>query len=129
MKTRREYLAERGLAIAGARGKFSNAAKAELARAEAAGMKFKEVTPNKPVPARSAAGKSEPTAPVPQKATESPYLFPSDFRFPEGEYIAKGTNGKTYSMRECCNTCKVSLTNHMCDKPSVLGETVTIVRR
>lgn len=130
MKTRREYLAEKGLAIAGARGKFSNAAKQELARAEAAGMRFKEVTPNKSVGVSKSTGPVKSVEPTAPKASESPYIYPSDFRFPEGEYVAKDANGKVYGMRECCNTCKVSLTNHMCNTPSIHGNiTVTIVRR
>lgn len=127
MKTRREYLADKGLAIAGARGKFSNAAKEELARAEAAGMKFADAVPTKSTGVASKSSGVTKSAPV--VSTDSPYIFPSDFRFPEGEYVAKDKKGNKYSMRECCNNCRVSLTNHMCDTPSVLGNPVEIVRR
>ena len=137
MNTAREYLAGKGLAIAGARGKFSKAAHEELARALSAGMKFSDwpksgvATPRKV----SNVAKNSPKVSVTRNsgaghsATETEYLSPSDFRFPEEDYIAKGADGKTYSMRECCNTCKVSLTNHMCNDPSALGVAVTIVRR
>jgi hypothetical protein len=48
------------------------------------------------------------------------YLFPSDFRFPEGEYKAvEVVSKKEHGMRECCNLCKVSLTNHFCDNPTI----------
>lgn len=58
------------------------------------------------------------------------YLFPSDFRYPEAEYKAVEVGSKTvHSMREVCNTCRVSLTNHMCDNPTVHGKPVTIVAR
>lgn len=126
----REYLASKGLAIAGARGKFSNAAKVELDRAMAAGTKFSDwpKSGTAPVPSKSG-GPTKSTASVATSPTESPYLYPSDFRFPEAEYVAKDAKGNKYSMRECCNKCKVSLTNHMCDSPSVLGNPVTIVRR
>lgn len=126
MQTRREYLASKGLAIAGARGKFSNAAKEELARVEAAGMKFADSTPTKSSPVtKSATGATRAV----ESPVDSPYLYPSDFRFPEDEYVAKDASGKKYSMRECCNRCGVSLTNHMCNTPSVLGNPVTIERR
>jgi hypothetical protein len=42
MKTQREYLASKGLAIAGARGRFSKEAKAELERVLADGMQFSD---------------------------------------------------------------------------------------
>lgn len=122
----RDYLAGKGLAIAGARGKFSNAAKAELDRVMGEGMKFSDWPKpgTAPVPSKSGGPTKAVESPV-----DSPYLYPSDFRFPEGEYVAKDAKGKKYSMRECCNKCKVSLTNHMCNEPSVLGNPVTIVRR
>lgn len=136
MTTAREYLASKGLAIAGSRGKFSKAAHAELSRVMSEGMKFSD-WPKATAPVsrkgsdvqtksrRKSAGNSA----VGQNATETEYISPSDFRFPEDEYVAKGAGNKRYSMRECCNNCKVSLTNHFCDSPTVLGETVTIVRR
>lgn len=133
MTTAREYLASKGLAIAGARGKFSNAAKAELDRVLGEGMKFSDWPKAGTAPvARSTSGRPAPaTRAVSNVVTpeNSPYLYPSDFRFPEGEYVAKGADGKRYSMRECCNTCKVSLTNHGCNTPSVHGAPVQIVRR
>jgi hypothetical protein len=42
MQTQREYLASKGLAIAGARGRFSREAKAELERVRAEGMEFSD---------------------------------------------------------------------------------------
>jgi NAD-dependent dihydropyrimidine dehydrogenase PreA subunit len=42
MTTARDYLASKGLAIAGARGKFSHAAKAELTRALNEGVTFED---------------------------------------------------------------------------------------
>lgn len=125
MQTKRDWLASKGLAIAGARGKFSNAAKEALAKAELEGMKFSDSTTGaKSSPVVTKASKPEPKSPI-----ESPYLFPSDFRFPEAEYIAVGMvdgKRKVYSMRECCNVCRVSLTNHLCDTPSVYGHPVVI---
>lgn len=128
MKTKREWLASQGLAIAGARGKFSNAAKEALAKAEASGMQFSD-SPN----ATTAPKVTKPKAPAPvvSTAADSLYLSPSDFRFPEEEYKAVEVGGKkTHSMRECCNKCRVSLTNHACNEPTIHGNiAVSIVRR
>lgn len=128
MQSRRDWLASQGLAIAGARGKFSNAAKAALAKAETEGMQFSD-SPNSPTAPK--ATKPKAPAPVVSTAADSLYLSPSDFRFPEDEYKAVEVGSKkTHSMRECCNRCRVSLTNHACDKPTIHGNiAVSIVRR
>lgn len=131
MSTARDYLVSKGLAKPG-RGKFSNAAKDELARALSAGTKFSDWPKNATGPVArptKSSGESK-AAPVKASPTESLYISPSDFRFPEDEYVAKGPNGEKYSMRECCNTCRVSLTNHACASPSVYDNiAVSIVRR
>lgn len=125
MLSKREYLVGLGLAKPG-RGKFSNAAKEALSKAEAEGMKFSDtgapVAKSGPeiTKAEKPAGNSD--------STTSPYIFPSDFRYPEGEYKAVGTDGKTYGMREVCNTCRVSLTNHMCNSPTIHGNMVVNIR-
>ena len=117
MQTRRDYLVGLGLAKPG-RGKFSTAAKDALDKARAAGTKFSDEVTETPVPTES----SDKTERVGKTApTFTPYLAPSDFRFPESEYKAKGGDGKTYGMRECCNLCRVSLVNHGCDNPTILG--------
>lgn len=54
MTTARDYLATKGLAIAGARGKFSHAAKAELTRALNEGVTFEDWNHNGRVKAVSA---------------------------------------------------------------------------
>ncbi len=108
---KRDYLVSKGLAKPG-RGKFSNAAKEALVKAESEGMRFSDSTTGAPVV------KSD-KAPEVKKDGDSPYLSPDDFRFPEKEYLARDADGKTYSMRECCNTCRVSLTNHMCNTPTI----------
>lgn len=125
--SRREYLASKGLAIAGARGKFSNAAKEELARVVAEGMTFTDDATAKP---------AKPTGPTTPKPVAVPrpevadYVFPSDFRYPEAEYKAVRITGKgEYGMREVCNPCGVSLTNHACNAPEVHGHAVKIVPR
>lgn len=123
MTTKREYLVSLGLAKPG-RGKFSNDAKAVLAKAIADGKVFSDAEPKVSVPR---ANKGADNSPKP--TGETLYICPSDFRFPEGEYVAKAA-GKSYSMRECCNTCRVSLTNHGCDNPTIHNNiSVKIVRR
>ena len=126
MQTKREWLAERGLAIAGARGKFSKAANEALVKAQKEGITFAEVNPAKPAkpaPVKNKATGAVAPKPAPVKSAGLvDYLMPSDFRYPEGEYKAVEVVGKTvHSLRECCNTCRVSLTNHMCDSPTILG--------
>lgn len=120
MQTKRDYLVGLGLAKPG-RGKFSNAAKEALAKAEAEGMKFSDAAPKATGPVKT----DEPTTKVTAPAGESAYIVPSDFRFPIGEYVAvaRDEDGKRviHSLRECCNTCRVSLTNHFCDSPTILG--------
>lgn len=128
MKTKREALAEQGLAIAGARGKFSKAANAWLDAQRAAGVKFSD--DDKPV--KSTGPKPEPVAKTVTPG-DSPYISPSDYRFPEDTYDAfYRKNGKKVrvSLRECCNTCRVSLVNHGCDSPTIHGSiSVTIEMR
>ena len=132
MQTKREYLVDKGLAKPG-RGKFSNAAKDELARAMAAGVKFSDSTaPAAPVRSKDTRPPvaPEPVAPDPR---DSLYISPSDFRFPEGEYVAvsRDSNGKKvlHSVREVCNTCMVSLTNHACASPTIYGNVPVVMER
>lgn len=123
MQSKRDYLVGLGLAKPG-RGKFSNAAKEALSKAEAGGMKFSDATA-----AKTTGNPAKPVADRKTEATETPYLYPSDFRFPEGEWRAT-VNGKEVSLRECCNTCKVSLVNHACNTPTIHNNLpVKIVRR
>lgn len=123
MQTRREALVAVGLAKPG-RGKFSKDALAWLADQRTKGVKFSDDEG----PAPKVEKKEEkPTAPVQVDPRDSAYLSPSDFRFPEAEYRAVAwKDGKkvTYSLRECCNTCRVSLVNHFCDAPTILGDIV-----
>src|ERR1700752_4403790 len=99
MQSKRDYLVSKGLAKPG-RGKFSNAAKEELAKAEKAGVKFSDATGAAPVrstekPTGNSGGgqsdqKSEPTF--------TPYLTPDEYRFPENDWKSVGVDGKTYGM-------------------------------
>lgn len=129
MQTRREWLVSQGLAKPG-RGKFSNDAKAALAKAESEGVTFSDAPTALSV---RAVDNSPAPAPVKADPKDTLYVCPSDFRYPEGEWVAvaRDENGKRilHSVRECCNTCRVSLTNHMCDSPTILGNTVVKMER
>lgn len=135
MQTRRDYLVSLGLAKPG-RGKFSNDAKQALVKARAEGVKFSDDdAPVKSAPVSLVKGDApvkETTAPK-SEAGMTPYLTPDEYRFPEREYRGiTFDNGKRkeVSLRECCNTCRVSLVNHMCDSPTILaGISVKIERR
>lgn len=121
MQSRREYLVSKGLAKPG-RGKFSNAAKVELSRAMSSGMKFSDdgnrsLTKNRT--GQNSVPESKPKAIPASNPGDTAYIFPSDYRFPEAEYVAVGPDGKRYTLRECCNTCMVSLTNHGCNTPTI----------
>jgi hypothetical protein len=135
MQTKREWLAERGLAIAGARGKFSNAAKEALAKAEKDGVKFAEVNPVKPVRTtgpKVEGKKTEAKPKVKSDPTQTEYISPSDYRFPESEYRLLTADGKPHTqagMRNVCDTCRVSFVNHLCDAPALFGATVRIGKK
>ena len=129
MQTRREYLVSQGKAKPG-RGKFSKDALAALDAARSAGIKFSDDT----APVKTSTEKSDKTAVLGKTdARMAESLFPDEYRFPEAEYRATVLdNGKRreVSLRECCNTCKVSLVNHACDAPTIhSGTPVKIERR
>lgn len=123
MGSKREWLVSQGLAKPG-RGKFSNAAKEALAKAEAEGIVFSDAAPTTTAPKSDAQ-----VAPVVKSAGDTPYLTPDEYRFPEAEYKAVGADGKTYGMREVCNTCRVSLVNHFCDSPTIYGNIAVHIRK
>jgi len=128
MTTRREALVKAGLAKPG-RGKFSKDANAWLDAQRAAGVKFSDDD----APVRTlAAPKSKVDAvakvrEAAQTSTMPDFFLPDEYRFPEKEFKAiERRDGKRiqHSMRECCNTCRVSLVNHGCDAPTILGNIV-----
>lgn len=127
MTTRREALITAGLAKPG-RGKFSREAMAWLDAERAKGTKFSDDTTAPVVSAKRGPTKN---SDVPNKSTEiGEYVFPSDFRFPEGEYVAFARAGGKkvfYSMREVCNNCGVSLVNHGCNSPVIHGNVVLTI--
>jgi len=122
MQTARDWLAERGLAIAGARGKFSNAAHKALEKAAAEGVTWsdwpKDKTSTRPVV------KVEKTTTVRASAHtgDYPFLTNDELNYPEENYRAvERDSGKKRSMREVCRTCGVSLVGHACDNPYIVA--------
>ena len=79
-------------------------------------IKGYEITPNK--------SDSPTTAePVVNKVKASNVQEVKDFTifWPEASYKAVGTDKKIWSMREVCNTCRVSLVQCQCSAPTILG--------
>lgn len=130
MATRREALVKAGLAKPG-RGKFSKDAIAWLDNQRKSGVKFSD--DDAPVKSAPKVSKTKDVKPVEPSASESSYLFPDEYRYPEKEYrafIRDGGKKRDVSLRECCNTCRVSLLNHGCEAPTIHGNiAVTIERR
>lgn len=131
MQTKREYLVSLGLAKPG-RGKFSGAGNEALAKALASGMKFSDAKPVTAPVVKEEGAKSTPVVKV-SDSGNTPYLTQDEYRFPEKDYRAvvfENGKKKEVSLRECCNLCRVSLVNHMCDAPTILGNrTVRIEKR
>ena len=131
MTTRREALIAAGLAKPG-RGKFSREAMAWLETERANGTKFSDDSAAPVVSAKKGPTKN---SDAPSKNTENgfvDYVFPSDFRFPENEYVAFAREGNKkvfYSMREACNNCMVSLVNHGCNSPVIHGNIILTIER
>lgn len=105
--TAREYLIGKGLAKPG-RGKFSNVAKEELAKAIDAGTEFSDYT----IAGRT--GKTE----------EQSYEI-APMTWPNGRAVVKET-GKKISMKNACNGCGFSLNWCECPQPTVNMKEVVI---
>jgi|SRR6478735_5176164 len=115
MQTRREYAASLGLAKAGARGKFSNEAKAAIAKAEASGTKFSDSAPKEKVV-------KSPKATNSVKKESTGIIADIVYTYPEGEWQAREkVSKKLRGMREVCNTCRVSLVAHRCENPRIVA--------
>jgi hypothetical protein len=120
LQTRREYLADLGLAKPGARGKFSNAAKEALAKADAEGFEFLDgPSPkgNGSGPIKSTVKKAKPT---PVESTGIVDLTP--YRYEENTHKAiEVETGIERSLRSACNSCRVSLVVCWCDSPIIVA--------
>lgn len=120
LQTRRDYLVDLGLAKPG-RGKFSNDAKAALAKADAQGYEFLDGPSPKgngsgPIKSTVKKEKSAPTGDTSGIAELAPY------RFEESDYRAVETvSGIERSLRSACNGCRVSLVVCWCAEPVIVA--------
>lgn len=127
MQTRREYLVSLGLAKDG-RGKFSTAAKAELDIARSKGVKFSDEVVT--VVAQPT-GEVKTEVKVKPKNEPTAWKSPDEYRYPEANYVAhvmRDGKRESVSLREACQGCGLSLCDHRCHTPVVLGLPVTIER-
>lgn len=70
------------------------------------------------------------SAPVVKKVAVTNEKIISDihYTYPEESFEAKDAKGNHVGMREVCNTCRVSLVGHMCERPTVLGNIAVTIR-
>lgn len=120
---KREWLVSKGLAKAG-RGKFSNAAKAALAKAEAEGIVFDDT----PAPAKAAPKpKVEKTEAAGEYVNE--IMFANEMpNYGREWFIREGKKRIPVGSATVCGNCRYSLIGHVCNSPVVLrhGEFVTV---
>lgn len=132
MTTRREALVNAGLAKPG-RGKFSKEANAWLDKERASGAKFSDDDQTAQKSTRRVVNQKNEGAPAKESSTGmADYVFPSEYRFPEDTYRAfKRVGGKKVpvSLREVCNTCRVSLVNHGCESPTIHGSIAITIEK
>ena len=120
----KEYLASIGVEVKQGRGRLSAENVAIIKEAVASGVRIEGYSVEN-VPATSKSEKATEVKRVPvtnEKVIEELYI-----RYPVGEYkvIRTDTNevlpGPKAGLPEVCNTCRVSLTGHICDNPTILG--------
>lgn len=120
-------LVEAGIIKTAGRGRISADGHAWLKQQYDAGMRFSdwpkgEITVTK---TEASAGKpAETTVKVTREAGPSNAVVEPLITYPESQYEAyEFVDGKkkAVGMRECCNTCRVSLVGHVCEEPTILG--------
>lgn len=114
--TKRDYLISLGLAKAG-RGKFSNEAKAALAKAIAEGMEFSDNAPA-PVSPKVSDGEAKPRV-APENAE---VILQTEMRYYGVRWYGKNDAGKRIevSERAACMNCGYSLIGHICNNARAL---------
>lgn len=123
---KREWLISKGLAKAG-RGKFSNAAKDALAKAEANGMVFDDA-PAKPAPKVKAVVKDTPK----ESVSDSPIteiMFANEMpNYGREWFVRNGKRKVSIGPATVCGNCRYSLIGHTCNDPVILyrGEFVKV---
>lgn len=119
MATKREWLITQGLAKEG-RGKFSNAAKEALAKAEAEGIVFDDSpAPSTPKPVKDKPVKE--SAPV--VTADDVVMFENEMPHYGVSWNYRDDKGKKMPLsdRAVCINCGYSLIAHVCNSPKVLA--------
>lgn len=126
MMTPKEALAKDGFPVKQGRGRLSREADARCRELAAQGWTIKGYAVDKAAPKSATAPVVVKKAPVNNEKVIADFTLVYD----ENAYTAKGSDGKSYGMREVCNNCRVSLVQNHCDNPTILGNiAVTIVPR
>jgi hypothetical protein len=128
MNTAKEWLKANGHIAEIGRGRISNDNHKRLLAAVEQGVKFTDYPKGGKV-VKAVTGETVTETYVKPPAPTGEVIAELYFRYDEKDYQAVGKSGKVYGMREACNNCHYSLTGHICDEPSVLGESVEVVRR
>lgn len=118
MTTRRDYLIGLGLAKAG-KGKFSNAAKDAIAKAEADGTIFSDSSASVPAPKVRVA---KPISTEPKVSNSDPgVMLDEDLaHFGVEFFYRKDGKKKPLSNRAACMNCGYSLIAHQCNLPKAI---------
>lgn len=116
MTTKRDYLIGLGLAKPG-RGKFSNAAKDAIAKAEADGTIFSDSSASVPAPKVKAAKVVEPKV----SNSDPGVMLNEDLpHFGVDFFYRKDGKKKPLSNRTACMNCGYSLIAHQCNLPKAI---------
>lgn len=125
MQKAKVALVEAGIIKSAGRGRISAEGHAWLKQQHDAGMRFSDWPKGEVTVSKSE--KTEKTVvkvSTPQPRGEKVISEIAPYRYPEESFEAfEMVNGKkvAVSLRECCNTCRVSLVAHFCDNPTYLN--------
>lgn len=125
MQKAKEALVAAGIIKTAGRGRISGAGHAWLKEQHDKGVRFAD-WPKGEVKVTKSEGSAESKVKVirtEQSAVKTiadipPYRFPEE-KFEAYEFV--GGKKKPVGLRECCNTCRVSLVAHMCEEPTYLN--------
>lgn len=126
----KEYLLDKGRISEIGRGRISNENHAFLAKAAESGIQFSD-WPKGKVVVTEATDETPEVVRVKRdpNMTNEKVIHEIVYTYPENLYRAVDTRtGKEVGMREVCNTCRVSLVGHACDRPTILGDIPVAVK-
>lgn len=105
------------------RGRLSQAAKDRIAELVSEGYRVEGYAIAENPKSESQKATVKKVTVTSEKTIAEPFI-----RYDIGETYAVDANGKEWSMKECCNTCRVSLVGHVCDNPTILGNIPVTVK-